>query len=281
MDVNRPEATKTIGKQVVPFTSLVRMQKPSRLRNKTEHKPLTYGQILSQHQERVKNVKPETTAEEICKIYGTHRVPGMYQGYVKNTARTVKTYQEICRDTKPVQSQAKTNLMPKVQNTRVVQAKLGNQRRRYKPYDPNVTGDNLDAKVEDMSDWSLDENMKDILYGDHKPIQAAVAAAGKKNKKPAKVKYQKDYDEDTLADIDGDNLLQDLLEDEKRNEKMYQSALRDLSNMGDDTVFNGCENDYLSQVNVDDLKNISFSSESAISSFIDWDQIDQMIGVTN
>lgn len=276
MDVNKPEATKTTAKQVVPFTSLVRMQKPTRLRNKPEHKPLTYGQMLSKHQERT--VKPEKTAEEICKIYGTHRVPGMYQGYVKNTARKVKTYQEICRETKPVQSQAKTNLIPKVQNTRMVKA-LSNQQRRYKPYDPNMTGENLDYKVEDMSDWSLDENMKDILYGTHKPIQAAVVAAtGKKNKKPTKVKYQKDCDEDTLADIDGDNLLQDLLEDEKRNEKMYQSVLRDLSNLDGDT---GCENEYLNQVMVDDLKNISLSSESAISSFIDWDQIDQMIGVTN
>ncbi len=256
------------------------MQRPSRLRNKPEHKPLTYSQILSHHRPEQHVKSAEKTADEICKIYGTRRAPGVYQGYVKSSPRTVKTYQEICRATRPVQSQAVSklhNLVPKVQSTKAIKM-LNSQQRRYKPYDPNVTAADGDYKIEDMSDWSLDENMKEILYGKSRPIAAAVKLAAGKRRKGASVKHEKECDEDTLADIDGDHLLRELLEDERRNEKMYQSALKDLSNLEG----YGNEDDYVSQVNLEDLENLSLeNSGSAISSFIDWDQIDQIIGMTS
>lgn len=259
--VTKREKSPKPSKNTTPFTSKVRMQQPSKLRNKPDHKPLTYGQVLSMHQE--KTIHQEKSANEICKIYGTHRVPGLYKGYVKNTPRKAKTYQEMCKGLKPEQSQAKAHkFVPKVPGTRIINKAVSQQQRRFKPY--NTSLDQSSCKIEDLSDWSLDENMKNILYNN------ATTTNIKK-----RVSY-KDFDQDTLADTDGDYLLNDLLEEEKKNEKMYQNALRDLSNLDGD---NACEDEYVNQVDIDDLKNFSLSSESAISSFIDWEQIDQMIGM--
>ena len=61
-------------------------------------------------------------------------------------------------------------------------------------------------------------------------------------------------------------------DDDDSAEELDQKDVDDFEDFDDD------EDEYLEQVNLDDLKNISFSSESAISSFIDWDQIDQLVG---
>ena len=99
----------------------------------------------------------------------------------------------------------------------------------------------------------------------------------------------KDNDQDTLADLDGDYMFDNLLEDEKENEKVFQNILNDLSNIerkerqlksgGGDNEDDDYDDDYVNQVSIDDLKNFSLSagSESAMSSFIDWDQIDQLV----
>jgi hypothetical protein len=88
-------------------------------------------------------------------------------------------------------------------------------------------------------------------------------------------KYQKDVDQDTLADMDDDYMIENLLEDEKENEKVYENILKSLSNMNEKE---NEENDYINQVDIDDLENLSLSTGSALSSFIDWDQIDNIIG---
>ena len=314
----KPNQAKTVTKKIKPFTSLVRLQDPNRLRAKREHEPLTYGQQLKLHQETT--VEPEPMDEnELFKVFGTHRVKGHFDGYVKNTPRNVKTYAERLRELKPAQSQAiakplvsyrsgsnistarnrssnkirqtktygqtlkelqsnratvevgRHNLQTK---TRVGGSKVINKQRRFEPY---KTAENLEdlGQLEDLSSWSLDEKMKNIIYDD----QPARLPPKLKAKKKVVIK---DADQDTLADIDGDYLLENLLEDEKRNEKTFQGILNDLSNIerkekelkGESFVE---EEDYVNQVNLDDLRNISLSSESAISGFIDWDQIDNLI----
>ncbi len=267
------------AKKTQPYTTLVRVQRPDKLRAQPQHKPLTYGQVLSMHQEKT-NAPTNTTTTEICKIFGTRRVPGLYKGYVKSEPRKPKTYQQICRETKPVQSQAKIakvphNLTQKLQNTRTVKY-IHSQQRRFKPYNTSLNLNNSTVNIEDViSDWSLDEDIKRILYEPQAPIK--VGLRDSKKKKLRNVSSGKDIDQDTLADTDGDFLLEELLEDERKNELMYENAMRDLTN------FNGGlaeeEEDYVNQVGLEDLKNFSLTSESAISSFIDWDQIDQLIGV--
>jgi hypothetical protein len=96
----------------------------------------------------------------------------------------------------------------------------------------------------------------------------------------------KDNDQDTLADLDADDYMFDnLLEDEKENEKVFQNILNDLShlerkerqllNRGEDDDY---DDDYVDQVSVDDLLGgVGGGSESVMSSFIDWDQIDQLV----
>jgi hypothetical protein len=314
----KPRQAKTVSKKIKPFTSFVRLQDPNRLRAKREHEPLTYGQQLKLHQETT--VEPEPMDEnELFKLFGTHRVKGHFDGYVKSTPRKVKTYAERLRELKPAQSQARAQpwvgfrsgsdisaarnrssskirqtktygqTLKELQRnkatvevgrhslqtkTRVGGGRVGNKQRRFEPY---KTGDTLEGsgQLEDLSSWSLDEQMRDIIYDDE-PARLPPKLKAKKKKVVIK-----DADEDTLADIDGDYLLENLLEDEKRNEKTFQGILNDLSNIerkekelkGESFV----EEDYVNQVNLDDLRNISLSSESAISSFIDWDQIDNLI----
>ncbi len=235
------------------------------------------------HQDRTP--APTTTAAEIRKIYGTRRVPGLYKGYVKTDPRTPKTYQQICRETKPIQLQAKHaqrphDLTQKLQNTRTVKY-MHSQQLRFKPYTSNNNSFNLEnstANIEDIiSDWSLDEDMKRILYDTRSAVRPAVGERRMKKARPVSV--CRDTDQDTLADTDGDYLLDELLEDERKNERLYESAMRDLTNLSGGQADEAEEDDYVNQVDLEDLKNFSLSSESAISSFIDWDQIDQLIGV--
>jgi hypothetical protein len=236
--------------KIKSFTSMVHLQEPSKLRAHPDHKSLTYGEQLKNCQSDAtitsvtSSKMPKITSKnQIYKIYGTKRVPGLYKGYIKQTPRKVKTYSDTLKELKPNKSQI-TLIHPNQ-----------NKKRRFKPYN----NDNID----DLLDWSLNDQLKNILYSNNHSLS-------NKNNKMKQVK-EIDSDQDTLADYD----LNDLLEDEKTNDKIYENVLKDLSylNENDHTV------DYIDQVNVNDLKNISFSSESAVSSFIDWDQIDQIIGI--
>lgn len=311
---------------IKPFTDYVHLQEPNKLREEPDHKPLTYGQQLKMHQETT--VVQQTNP---YKVFGSHRVPGIYKSYVKQSPRQTKTYSERVKELKPAESQAiikstssfgnlstrgssigskstqnrpvktygdqlkqlQSNRIPiKVAkpkfNTRhnlVTKARIDmnakkrnmNQANRFTPYKSVHQGDELE-KIEDLSSWSLDDKMKQLLYDEPKK--------GPKNfgNLPKKTVTYKDTDQDTLADTDGDNLLEDLMRDQEENDRIYENALRDLdfiekkekgANRKSSIINDG--DDYVNQVDIDDLYNISLSSESALTSYLDWDQIDQII----
>lgn len=186
-------------------------------------------------------------------------------------------------------------LKPKAPRSIDLHNRSSNAQRRFVPY-TNKTSLDLEEEglgIDDLSSWSLDDNMKHILYDtdvNHKKSNIKVATQkplANTNKKRVTIK---DNDQDTLADLDGDYMFDNLLEEEKQNDKVFQSILNDLSNIerkerqlkngdGMSDYKDNDEDDYVNQVSVDDLKNFSLSagSESAMSSFIDWDQIDQLV----
>ena len=206
-----------------------------------------------------------------------------------------KTYAEQLRDlqanrsTVTIKSAGKHELKPKARIDLNRKGGKPSGQRRFEPY--KLPDEDLDDKLDDLSSWSLDEQMKNILYDDKQKKSNMRSNWPPKCLPNATLKKRvtiKDNDQDTLADTDGDYLFENLLEDEKQNEKTYQNILNDLSNIerkeralkaGDSYAnYEDDDDEYVSQVNVDDLKNFSLSgSESAISSFIDWDQIDQLV----
>ena len=94
-----------------------------------------------------------------------------------------------------------------------------------------------------------------------------------------------------MADLDADDYMFDnLLEDEKENEKVFQNILNDLSHLErkerqllhreEEEEADDYDDDYVDQVSIDDLLGGiggGGGSESVMSSFIDWDQIDQLV----
>ncbi len=164
--------------------------------------------------------------------------------------------------------------------------------RRFEPYKSSLDLDSQHG-LDDLSSWSLDDDMKRILYDTNAAVDTNHHHQKKSNIKGAtlintnkKRVTIKDNDQDTLADLDADDYMFDnLLEDEKENEKVFQNILNDLShlerkerqllNRGEDDDY---DDDYVDQVSVDDLLGgVGGGSESVMSSFIDWDQIDQLV----
>jgi hypothetical protein len=171
--------------------------------------------------------------------------------------------------------------------------------RRFEPYKSSFDIDqDMDSQhgLDDLSSWSLDDNMKRILYDTHaietnhhqKKSNIKGATLMNTNKKRVTIK---DNDQDTLADLDADDYMFDnLLEDEKENEKVFQNILNDLSHIErkerqllnrEEEEAGDYDDDYVDQVSIDDLLGGVGSggggSESVMSSFIDWDQIDQLV----
>jgi hypothetical protein len=206
---------------------------------------------------------------------------------VKNYSQHLKELQQnkytVLVSARPRAQQGKHNLQTKSRVDAITKVgKNLNQQRRFTPYKKKL-GESLEADhVEELSSWSLDDQMKDILYGKD----------SKFCKSKSKFKHiGREFDQDTLADMDGDFLMDELLADEKENEKLYDNICKDLSNLERNEKkikitssipfhsqnYDENDDDYVNQVNLSDLKNLSLSSESALSSFIDWDQIDNLI----
>ena len=278
-------------KLIKPFTEMVKLQEPDKLRDHPDHKPLTYTEQLMKHQESTitLNQTQSTSKTDMYKLYGSKRVKGIYDGYVKESPRKVKTYSQRLKEMKPKESQTvirkspskqsnnnsfsqkqpKHNLVKKTK-TNIIHHNLS--KNRFKPYEP------IDEKIDDLSSWSLDDKMKHIIYDN--------GSTKMKSKHPKKNIIKYDNDQDTLADMDPDYMLENLLEDEKENERLYENIMKNLSDMdkNEGKTINEDdydENDYINQVDIDDLANLSLSSQSALSSFIDWDQIDNLIGNFN
>lgn len=153
---------------------------------------------------------------------------------------------------------------------------------RYAPYPTN--------DLSDLSDWSLDEKLKHIIYDDdNKHVTSnkentlrpkSTKLVQKQQNSPNKLRHQPLNANKRVTYKDPE--LAELLEDEKKNEAIYNNVLRELEDLGKrDGRDYGNEDDYVGKVDLDELKNISISSGSQISDFIDWDQIDQLIGKFN
>jgi hypothetical protein len=298
-------------KYIKSFTDIVHLQNPDKLRNHPDHKAISYGEQLMMYQENT--IKPETSdtnMNQLFKIYGTRRVKGVYNNYERKGPRKVKTYSERLRELKPQQSQVNIKVVgsqtrPSNQATRktsATQIKPSSIRhnlqskakvavngtkvkiQRFTPYNKP----NQDEDLSDMSRWSIDDKLKNIIYDDGQPARAKSIPINKK--KPHATKST-DYDQETLADIDADYMLDNLIEEEAQNEKVFQNILNDLSDIerkekqekrksslsvNDRADIDEELDDYVNQVDIDELANISLSNES-VSSFIDWDQIDKLV----
>ncbi|RNA29524.1 hypothetical protein BpHYR1_050019 [Brachionus plicatilis] len=241
---NRTNTNKTqINiKDAKSLSHYVRLQNPKKLRTQPVHKALTYSQRLMMHQKSdIKLANSKDNINELYKVYGSKRVKGIHQ-HISGT-----NFRQAVANARPENGAKKIlqhkNKMCKGDNVNVNKI-LNNS--RYSPYDQCI----LSKDIEELIHWSVDDSLKRIIYDDNKPKSRLNNKSKIKNKKD--LKASKDMDQDTLADLDMDYLNDDFLDEHLIDNESY-----------------------LNQVGIQDLVNISLSSESSIS-FIDWDQIDQI-----
>ncbi len=122
-DSNEKSSAHSKKKIVKPFTELVKLQEPTKLRDHPEHKPLTYTQQLMKHQESTITLQTsQTNINQAFKVYGTKRLKGVYDTYVKESPRRVKTYSERLKELRPKESQAL--IKPSKQTSNIVNTKI-------------------------------------------------------------------------------------------------------------------------------------------------------------
>jgi len=313
--VKQDEKLKQI-KYIKSFTDFVHLQNPNKLRNHPDHKAISYGEQLMMHQENT--IKPETSStsmNQLFKVYGTRRVKGVYNNYERQGPRQVKTYSERLRELKPQQSQvtikaavssnqtkpSSNQTMRKTSTTQIKPSRVRHnlqtkakvavnganvKPQRFTPYNAPY----LDQDLSDMSRWSLDDKLKNIIYDDGQQQAKFKSTSAANNKKKPYETKSKDCDQETLADIDDDYMMDNLIEKEAQNERFVQDILDDLSDIErkekqvkgknslsvhEQEVNDEELDDYVNQVDIDELLN-SLSNKS-LSSCIDWDQIDKMV----
>lgn len=188
----------------------------------------------------------------------------------------------------------KHDLKPK-QTDKSTLSKLQNN--RYKPYTTaqhhNNRADFDDDDEDDLSEWTLDENLKRIIYDDNSASKVA-AASSRHRGRPAVVssKQAKTYSKPQLRPaqpireaeiaprpvgrppgvIAGDYELAQLLREEQENDALVAGALQDLARLEGRTDDAGA--DYINRVDLDELSN---KSSSLANEFIDWDEIDDLL----
>ena len=303
-------------RQLRPFDEMVHVREPHKLRAKAEHAPLTYTQQLKQLTPATATSSSSSTplnVNEVRKVYGSRRVKGIYQSYVKSGPRRATPY------TQRLQSMQQQQQTPPPTASRQRQIERGQQQqqqqtastsnKRYVPYkklnvarlpaeakkmratrrvnakamemnDMNENEDG-DGEVADLSNWSLESEVKRALYGNTK-------------KKHNGNRHNKDHgddrdDQDTLADTDAHIDMERLLDEERANERLY-AAIVDDDDDNDEEDADG--QFYVDSVDLEELKNMSLLSSSSSSGqsaasggrganssarFIDWEQIDNLI----
>ena len=293
-----PDRTNKI-KTVKSFNHYVHLQEPEKLKHNPVNQPLTYNERLQLHQEPATK---KTSENEIFKIYGTKRVPGIYKSYTKQTPRKIKTYQERVRELRPKDEATTVYLKKKPTKIpiRIPKKRTGTDIRKSKSYgeqlkelQTNAAGNKIlivkspfkktinktnTQKRHDLQSKSRIEYKKDqnrfqpysspyVEYPDELSPWSIDdnlkhILYDVPNKSKKRMNY-KDQDQETLADTD--DYLQ-MFYDEP-TQKQIDKLVRDI---------NIEDKDYTESVNIDDLMNIvSLSSESL--SYIDWDQIDRII----
>ena len=232
---------KTSIKKNKSLVNFVKLQDPKKLRTRPAHKALTYSQRLMMHQKNnIQLTESKDNINELYKVYGSKRVRGVRKSRVLGVQNTIKrknNYMNKNQTVKYSPSDLKTTNL----NNKIVLMD-NNHDIRYSPYNQFI----LSKDIEELIHWSIDDNLKKIIYDDKSRINHTKY----RNKKVLKV--NKDPDQDTLADLDMEYL----------NDEYLDELIVDKDN-------------YINQVSIGDLMNISLSTESSIS-FIDWDQIDQI-----
>lgn len=238
INVTNKTVNKTPIKKNKSFINFVKLQDPKKLRTRPAHQALTYSQRLMMHQKNdIQLFDSKNDINELYKVYGSKRVKGVEKNRVLSSQNIIKTKNNYSNRNRSVKCDYgnksnlnnKINLMNNVHNV------------RYSPYNQFI----FSKDIEELVHWSIDENLKKIIYDDKSRIKYRSKNANRKNVK-------KDNDQDTLADLDFE-----YLNDEYLDELIVEKE------------------SYINQVSIDDLLNISLSTESSIS-FIDWDQIDQI-----
>lgn len=269
--INESKQIKTIKS----FKEFVHLQEPDKLNHRPLNKAQTYSEILQRHQNKTIKIDNNNSRS---KVYGTKRVPGVFKPYSKPAdQRKVKTYSERLKELKPPKSIHVDRPINKPKVSQNKSSKRNNstftinnskkpQKKTTKLTAPIISPlirdtQNLDAFDDELSPWSIDDNIKNILYGNDKPTSKA-AISSKTQIKKANLISNRDQDQDTLADIDG---YYQFIDDTNENYDIDQ-----LINDNDLTTISG------NSIKTDDIKNlISLSTESG-PSYIDWDQIDNL-----
>ena len=283
-------------KTIKSFNHYVHLQEPEKLKHNPVNPPLTYSERLQLHQEEAIS-KP--SANEIFKIYGTKRVPGIYKSYVKETPRKVKTYQERVRELKPSTVYVK---QPTKIPIRIPKKRTGTDIRKGKTYGEQLkelqsraanktfivspspfkkpnTQKRHDLQPKSRIEYKKKEQNRFKPYSspyieypdelspwsmDDNMKHILYDEPSNRNKSIRKRVSYKEQDQETLADTD--DYLQ-MFPDEP-NQKEIDKLIRDIDN----------EKDYTESVHIDDLMNIvSLSTESNTISYVDWDQVERIL----
>jgi hypothetical protein len=292
-------ANKT--KIIKSLNHYVHLQEPEKLKHNPVNAPLTYSERLQLHQEPATKKPSEN---EIYKIYGTKRVPGIYKSYTKETPRKVKTYQERVRELRPNNDTTTFYLkkQPKKIPIRIPKKRTGSDIRKGKTYGEQLkelqdkaanktfivkypfkkpankinTQKRHDLQTKSRNEYKKDQNRFQPYSSPYVEYPDELSPWSMDDnlkhilydmsniKSNKKRVNYKDQDQETLADTD--DYLQMFYDDEP-SQKQIDKLVRDID----------IENkDYTESVNIDDLMNIvSLSSESV--SFLDWDQIDKIL----
>lgn len=179
---------------------------------------------------------------------------------------------------------------------------LDKKTNRFKPYVTSPLRDHVDDNDDDeLSEWSLDENLKRIIYDDESASKKTTALRPKTPQvKPRRqsqqpIKRPAAQTTTTIASrptnviqpprpftsgAGGDLELAQLLRDQKENDALVERALEDLAQLErqqpQQLLLHGGD-DYISKVDVDELLSVSASNDSLSEHFIDWDEVNDLI----
>jgi hypothetical protein len=243
-----------IKNSIKPFYEKVHLQDNSKLKTKPAHKTITYTQQLTRHQVTKSQALDtnDNAIKSLMRLYGTRRIPGLHQQYTRKEPRKQLNYSDRLRQLQP---NRKTQSV--VNNSKIIPKNNTNkQQKRFNPYNSTdcvCLDDCCFEQIAELSNWSIDDNLRDIIYDKNikESLKASTINSIKRN----------EIDQDTLADVD-DNYIRMLI----------NSNDTDTNRIRQDSDYS-----YIDQVDLKDLENITFTSESHLSSCIDWDQIDKMI----
>jgi hypothetical protein len=276
-----PSPERTKPKTVKSFTHYVHLQEPDKLKHNPVNPPVTYSERLQQQQEETLTIKQ--SENEVYKIYGTKRVPGLYKSYVKQTPRKVKTYQERVRDLRPENSTIYIDKQPTRIPVRIPKKRTGTEIRKGKTY------------AEQLKELQNQTNKTHIINTPFKKQPQKIVATKRQPKSQVVYKnrftpYTSPYIEapDELSPWSIDDNMKRILYDQNNMKKRVSYKEQDQETLADTDDYLQIfydesnqkdidnERDYTESVHIDDLMNlVSLSTETV--SYVDWDQVERIL----